>query len=253
MNKTWTKEEIETLRTEYGTKSISRIARKLNRSESAIINKAARLKLGAFTLNGDYVTLNTLVKEFKASSDVWLRNDVPYKKRKRLNKSIRVVRIEDFWKWADKHRNICKFSNVEKNTFGEEPEWVDTARRVNFYSPCKSAKWTDAEIDLLVYIANSGKYTINDAVEILNRTDASIRRKMYDLYLPSLVSKNKHIKYTDSDAAVIEEMILSGCKYEEIAKRLKKSPKGVQNYMYKMYGTQQLDKLREIIKEKHGK
>lgn len=61
-NKTWTKQEQEYLIEKWGTLPIKRIAKNLNRTELAVINKADRLHLGAFLASGDYITYNELLK-----------------------------------------------------------------------------------------------------------------------------------------------------------------------------------------------
>lgn len=62
-NRKWSYSELEYLKENYGNVQIKNIARTLNRSVMAVINKAARLKLGAFTDNGyDYITFNSLLK-----------------------------------------------------------------------------------------------------------------------------------------------------------------------------------------------
>ena len=57
MSKWWTDKETEYLRESWGTVDISRIAKKLNRTEVAILKKAERLKLGAFLNNGEYINI----------------------------------------------------------------------------------------------------------------------------------------------------------------------------------------------------
>lgn len=64
-HKRWTKEDEELLMKWYGSYPIDKIAKRLDRTVGSIINKRQRMKLGAFLDNGDYITLNQLVKAVK--------------------------------------------------------------------------------------------------------------------------------------------------------------------------------------------
>lgn len=76
----WTKQEETYLVENWGTISVKTIAKKLGRSEDAVVVKKCRLRLGAFLDNGSYVTWNQLLKaigyeqsgSYKMTS--WVRN-----------------------------------------------------------------------------------------------------------------------------------------------------------------------------------
>ena len=58
----WTREEIEYLSENWGSKAIPKIAGELDRSVNAVKLKAQKLCLGAWLDAGDYVSLNQLMK-----------------------------------------------------------------------------------------------------------------------------------------------------------------------------------------------
>lgn len=62
IGKTWTAEELDWLRENWGARSIPYICGRLNRSEYAVKIKASRLKLGPCLMGGDWVSLNQLAK-----------------------------------------------------------------------------------------------------------------------------------------------------------------------------------------------
>ena len=60
--KVWTKEEEEYLSEKWGTASLKSIAKKLGRSENAVIVRIQRLGLGPGLQNGVRISWNTFVK-----------------------------------------------------------------------------------------------------------------------------------------------------------------------------------------------
>ena len=58
----WSKEEEEFLTENWGNLSIKAIAKKLNRSENAIVVRKTRLGLGSFLENGEYITFYLLMQ-----------------------------------------------------------------------------------------------------------------------------------------------------------------------------------------------
>ena len=143
--RTWTKEEILYLDDAWGTKPIKSIAEKLNRSESAIVQKAGRRNLGPFLESGNYITFNQFMKyigydsiSYKLKS--WIENRNLRIKNKTVGKNkFKVIYVEDFWKWADKNRQFVDWNKVKRNSIENEPEWVEKLRK-NQKSKFSSAK-----------------------------------------------------------------------------------------------------------------
>lgn len=105
----WRPEEDTYLEDRWGVVSIGGIAKRLNRSENAVIVRSQRLGLGAFLEAGDYVTWNQLQialglelsgSGYKMIS--WVRNrGFPLHSKRVKNNSFRVVYLEEFWEWAE--------------------------------------------------------------------------------------------------------------------------------------------------------
>lgn len=96
--RTWTAEEIDYLQDRWGEVSVKGIAKKLNRTESAVINKISRLKLGSFLDNSEYITFNQLThavtgtgKSYSYRLESWVEKRglpiVNKKNRQMLNKN----------------------------------------------------------------------------------------------------------------------------------------------------------------------
>ena len=92
--------------------------------------RARRLGLGAFCDSGDYVTLNQLLIAFNGSNygytykiKSWVENrKMPVHTKTVLNQRVRIVYIDEFWKWAEANRSFLDFSKMEPLALGEEPD-----------------------------------------------------------------------------------------------------------------------------------
>lgn len=256
----WTKEEEQYLAEKFGSVSISYLVKKLNRTESSILNKRQRMKLGAFLENGDYVTLRQLLEvlgieggyTYKTIS--WIENrgfPIIYKK---VNKNkFRVVNIDEFWKWAEENQQFLDFSNFEKHALGAEPAWVQKKREydIQFKNTIKLTPWTQREDEYLKFLLNQYQYTIKEISQKMNRSEGAIQKRIEFLgIMQRPVKADTHTFWTDEEYEVLKEMILQGANYENIAMKLdRRGSKAIRGLVYRLYGTENLDKARAKIKE----
>lgn len=256
----WTKEEEQYLAEKFGSVSISCLVKKLNRTESSILNKRQRMKLGAFLENGDYITLRQLLEvlgieggyTYKTIS--WIENrgfPIIYKK---VNKNkFRVVNIDEFWKWAEENQQFLDFSNFEKHALGAEPAWVQKKREydIQFKNTIKLTPWTQREDEYLKFLLNQYKYTVKEISQRMNRSEGAIQKRIEFLgIMQRPVKADTHTFWTDEEYEVLKEMILQGANYENIAMKLdRRGSKAIRGLVYRLYGTESLDKVRAKIKE----
>ena len=256
----WTKEEEQYLAEKFGSVSISCLVKKLNRTESSILNKRQRMKLGAFLENGDYVTLRQLLEvlgieggyTYKTIS--WIENrgfPIIYKK---VNKNkFRVVNIDEFWKWAEENQQFLDFSNFEKHALGAEPAWVQKKREydIQFKNTIKLTPWTQREDEYLKFLLNQYKYTVKEISQRMNRSEGAIQKRIEYLgIMQRPVKADTHTFWTDEEYEVLKEMILQGANYENIAMKLdRRGSKAIRGLVYRLYGTESLEKVRAKIKE----
>ena len=124
----WKPEEIEHLKEHWGDISIPAIAKNLNRSISAVKQKAVKLKLGRHIHRGEYITLNQLLHALgryhgaSYTKAQWIKKGLPVKQKKSVNMSYQIIYLDEFWKWAYENRTIIDFSKFEENNLGLEPE-----------------------------------------------------------------------------------------------------------------------------------
>lgn len=258
LGRNWTKEEERFLEENWGTLSVKQIAKRLNRSENAVVVRKHRLGLGAFLDNGGYITWSQFQIAYCGSNSSstyrmtsWVKNrGFPIHTKTVKDNSFKVVYLDEWWKWAEKNKDFLDFSKMEENVLGKEPKWVKEKRKNDIENKRKivNTHWTKTEDDKLRYLVSKQKYTYNDLSKMLRRTDGAIQRRLCDLGIKERpVKADNHVRWTEEELHVLGEMIKDGCGYEMIAESIGKSAKAVRGRVYNMYLTENLDKAREII------
>lgn len=259
-SRTWTKSELLTLEEEWGRTSIPTLAKNLNRTPEAVVLKAQRIGLGAFLLSGDYVTLNQLVIAVKGRNTgsyymtSWVKNrGLPVHTKRVKNNSFRVVKLDEFWAWAEKNRSFIDFSKFEPYSLGAEPEWVAEQRRLDYkaFSLQRKDPWTTAEDEKLKTLLKKYKYGYAELSKMLQRSAGAIQRRCLDLGLSERPVKadnyGESAKWKDEDYEILAEGIRSGCSYTDIGARIGKSEKAVRGKVYFVYLTENADRVRSLM------
>ena len=254
----WTKEEVLYLEESWGKISMTALIKKLDRSRKSILNKVRRLGLGAFLENGDYVTWNQLQialgfglsgSGYKMKS--WVENrNFPMRTKRVDSKSFRIVYIDEFWKWAEKNKDFMDFSKFEENALGAEPDWVKAKRKHDFEKKRKyiMTPWTKTEDEKLLYFLKQYKYTYDDLSKMLRRTNGAIQRRICVLgYKERPIKVDNHIKWTEEEKQRLKELIILGYGYDLMAETIGKSSKALRGAVYRWYGSENLDKVRDSI------
>ncbi|MFV8829001.1 hypothetical protein [Alkalihalobacterium sp. APHAB7] len=185
MNRTkWTEEEVFYLTESVGKYTLSTIAQKLGRSETAVLMKMKRLGIANTRSQTGLLTtleLANLLKINSSSVRRWINEHglKCTKKKTRTKRSYYFIDPEDFWEFAFQHREKINFSNIEPRTILPEPDWVAQERK----KPQKSKqvkgykRWTPQEEELLKkYLFEEG-YSIAKAAKTLDRSILSVYRK----------------------------------------------------------------------------
>lgn len=232
-NRRWTNDEITYLEENWGTVSIKAISKKLQRSEVAIISRARKLKLGSFVEAGDLISLGQLLKALGQGNCYWwvkkkfIDNGIPIIYKTITTKKVAKIGIDDFWKWAEKNKNILNFARFEKGALGKEPYWVDEKRKADLINPSKhnsNRPWTNSDDILLISKVRSCKYTYRDLAYEFNRTEAAIKRRLYDLNVPYRpVPLDNQIKWTDEENEKMVELYKNGYDTYAISRALNKT------------------------------
>ena len=262
----WTPEEVEYLKTAWGTTSYEGMAKTLHRSVDGIRQKASKLGLGQFYGSGEYVTLNQLYRALfgrNVSTYVlksWIQDrDMPIHYKKRSNKSrVRIVYLDEFWEWAAKHRSFLDFSQMEEYALGWEPDWVADQRSKDFRKRLshQTDPWTPLEDQRLRNLLEQHRFTWPELSKELSRSEGAIQRRINDLKIEERpIRANPHAGSWTPDAVdVLKAGILNGDPYSLIGQKIGKSEKAVRGYVYRIWNTEVADKVRKMIQEEsHGK
>lgn len=170
----WTPEEIlllEDLTAKYPVKAI---AKRLNRSEHAVLLKRHRLGIGGFKTNTDMLTRSALA-EILGIEDRTLQ----YWERKGL-KSIHkkpyvMYRHEDILRYMEEHPEDWNAARINDDTMFTQYQWYREKRKTD-----KSHKynWTQMETAHLKMLRHQG-YTIREIAKKMGRSESSIKYKLY--------------------------------------------------------------------------
>lgn len=258
MNNTrrWTKEEVDYLQERWGGVSIKYIATHLNRTVSSIKNKAYKIGLRRHIHSGEYVTLHQLLvgigqeKNYSYLNYKLQKYGLPVKYKKSIDKKYKVVYIDDFWKWTEKNQNLIDFSDFKENMLGPEPKWVNIKRKndIDKHKKIKTSPWTEHEDKRLEELLNKYKYSYKELSKMLNRSEGAIQRRVCDLNLKARpIKADNHIKWTKEEYSRLVEMIKERYTYEMMSDVLGKSSKAIRGTVYRMYKTERLDRVVEII------
>lgn len=126
--KKWSKEDLEYLENSWGYVSIPSIAKHLGRSVNGIKLKAGRIGLGRHLHSGEKITLLAFCEaigkknSYSWIKDRWVRLGLPVRYQKTISKRYAMIDIDEFWVWAEQHKDLIDFSAFTEGTFGKEPD-----------------------------------------------------------------------------------------------------------------------------------
>lgn len=224
----WTDEEVNYLEDSWGAKSIPAIARKLNRSVEGVKLKAQRIGLTRHIHNGEYITYNQLLMAI-GMGETYVRtkfenNGIPIKFKASIKKKYKIIYIDDFWKWAESHKNLLNFKKFEKGALGyPEPSWVETKRQSDKQKAAqkKTTPWTIEEDAKLEWLINQFKYGYFDIARIMQRTEGAIKRRCCDLGLKGRpIKAENHRKWQEWETETLKQMWHKGYTEEDISIKL---------------------------------
>lgn len=246
--KLWSDKEKLYLQEHWGAKSVTLIAKHLGRPYGGVRMKASEMGLLEPTLHYDGITVHQLIKTLGVSScstKMWInRYNFPVKKKVfSKTKRINVVSYDDFWNWAEQHKHLINFAKLEPLILGKEPDWVAEKRRIDKRRFGERRAWTPKDKERLISLVTSYQYTYPEIARILNRPEASVKRKLFDMGVKARpLSLNKNIKYTDEELIFILRKLHEGYSFNAITdninigkpKHTHKSANGIRGKLERM-------------------
>ncbi len=146
--RTWTDSDVEYLKQRVGSVGFGAIAKRLGKTETAVIVKAKRLKIGCYKSNSEHMTVAETAEYFGVDrATVYY-----YINHGQLKPVIKTVR--------NKTRRIFL-------------DWQEVLRFEANYNKQKHKKWSTYEISILKMLVSDG-YTNKQIAERLGRTERSV-------------------------------------------------------------------------------
>lgn len=180
----WSQKEIEYLQEKWGYISVSAIAKKLGRTETAVILKAKRLGLGSAYTSGEYINANQIAELLKIDrhtvTDYWIaRCGLKAQKRVMRKKfAMWLVKFDEFVKWLKENQDKWDSRKLELFALGKEPEWLKEKRERDKKIPKRRfQKWTKAEDRELIRLFKAG-YRHREIGEILGRSRNAVEKRL---------------------------------------------------------------------------
>jgi hypothetical protein len=242
--KAWTAEDDEYLKEYWGRRSIKFIAHKLGRSKNALICRVRRMGLGAYLDNGDDPTLNQVYSTIHARANGgygayrlnnWIEAGLPYKEKRVDNCKFRVINIDDFWEWAEQHKDLMDFSLFERYSLGAEPAWVDVKRKADHNNRVKTQphnkQWSPSDDLTLKRMIARGGCTWTQVASEVHRSEGACRRRAMDLGIEThgKIKRNPIRKWTDEEIRIMLEMLEAGYSYRQIGEKLGRGDRAVES------------------------
>lgn len=145
----WMPEEELYMERYYLLRPVNKIAEKLNRSVSSVKHKAARMGLNHYTNSYHARTIASCFKVDFLVVKRWIEKfGLPCKTLKCSNGTRYMIEADDFWNWAEKHRDIINWSKYERLSMCPEPGWLEDEIK-NYATPKSRVKFTEQEIILV--------------------------------------------------------------------------------------------------------
>ena len=92
---------------------------------------------------------------------------------------------------------------------------------------------------------------MHELAQKLRRTTGAIQVRVVELGIKDRpIRADNHVRWTDQEKEQMKELIMSGYGYELMAEKIGRSGKALRGYVWRTYGTERLDKVREILKAK---
>lgn len=238
----WTEAEKDFLQDNYGYLTIEYLQKNLDRSESAIKNKAVQMKLGRWYTNLVGITQNEVAKALNVHHGTitnWNQNyGLPVRMKRHEKSYFKIIVIDEFWEWAENHKNMIEWDKFEKHILGAEPDWVNGARDAAIIAKNKSVKkipWTKDDDTKLLWMLKQYRFTYSDIAKELHRTHGAVKRRIHDLGIKLRpIYRGNHNKYSTEEIDSIISMYQEGHSFKTIAEKLDRSEAGIRGKLERM-------------------
>lgn len=182
----YSEEENDFIEAHAGVRSIQWIADKLGRPLHGLRVHMIELGVGGLHFEAGTYSAKALAEIIGVSHEAvrrWVTTKgLPARKKSRYTGVNRKnmhhhITAEDFWKWAESHKDFIEFNKIEVDSLPPEPEWVMEERKKQFYKPAKQKIWTEEEDEQVWKLYYSGVKQ-REIADIMGRTQNSVEKRL---------------------------------------------------------------------------
>lgn len=126
--RTWTREQVETLREFWGSRTYSYIANKTGHTETAVRLKAKRMGLGPVKDASEYMCAREVARmmgiDVHTVTDYWIKKlGLRCRRIKGKNRTLWIlIRHNDLMEFLREHEELWDSRRIEPYALGMEPE-----------------------------------------------------------------------------------------------------------------------------------
>lgn len=229
----WTGKEIEFLEQHVGKMTIPTLAKRLTeecgyeRSATAVYTKLKRLGITNMYQETGRMSANELAGlvgvDYHAVKRWITKGMLTAVKRKVVyERQHYLISTENFWEFAEKHKEHVNFLRIEPNSIAPEPEWVAAERKKEYYDmPKRQSKLWDEEEDKLLISMRKAGHSVQEISERLKRTVASIHTRKTILAKQGLMPYDQvTIRWSKREIELFYKLEEKGYTTEQIAYEL---------------------------------
>lgn len=207
---------------------IETIAKNLGRTVGAVENRLERLGLSNTKLESGKITAAELARYCGVDHHVVIRTWIPKKGLPAVKRATRhkrkywLINVKEFWRWAEKNKDLIDFARIDTHVLLPQPEWVELERKRDYKKiPRKHLrKWTKKEDEQLIRLFKAG-YTKKEIGQILERSETAVDRRIARLKVAGKIPYEKiNISWTDEEVEMLIELEKKGLLDKEIAYEL---------------------------------
>lgn len=231
--KHWTQEELEFLEQHVGMMMIPTLAKRISeefgndRTTTAVKVKLNKLGITNIRRETGRMTVHELAVLIRKSPHTikrWIENGylTAVKRTVCYKTKYHLISTEDFWEFAETHKDLLNFHKIEPNILLPEPEWVEEERKKDYHARLKSSReqWELSEDNILISMRKAG-YSTKEIAERLGRKARGVQRRREKLIKKGLMEPEKiNLYWRDEEIETMYELEKKGYTDQEIAYEL---------------------------------
>jgi DNA-binding Lrp family transcriptional regulator len=185
----WTPKEDQFLLENVGHHSFEYIAKKLGRTPKAVERRLTRLGALNVKREGGWLSGHQLAQALGVDEHVIYRwrdqHGLPLKKKKlhyskkRIKTPHYYISVEEFWKWAENHKDKFNATKVDTDWLLPVPEWFHEKYKQDLEIPKRKGQyWTEEEDNKLWTMFYDMNMKQKEIAVLLHRSKDAVEKRL---------------------------------------------------------------------------